>query len=387
MQIQRYKNLINQVKALNKHYNKINEITGENFNVFRILKLQASEVRMHSAFIAELLDPAGSHGQHDLFLDLFVKLFCFRVKTIDTRSCEVKVEMHTGYINEEGTEGGRIDIVVTDNMSNRILIENKIYAGDQKNQLLRYNSFSQNSDLIYLTLDGRDPDEKSKGNLEAGTHYICLSYRTDIINWLEKCRKEVAILPFLRESITQYINLIKYLTNQTLNNSMKDELEDLLLQDLEAAFIVADNLNKSLIKLQNKLHTDITKVSVELGLNYGYDLNLEKTFSGFWFNKPDWKYFSISFQFQSYDKKLVFGLAKRGSVTLSEIPAGLFEKFSSLHRGFRKQGVWPMYSLVEKPFDDWSKYEAWHAIDNGKMTEYMKDKIVDLVQVLEGENL
>jgi len=140
MEIIRLKHLLDQVKALNDRYKKINELTGENFNVFRILKLESSEVRMHSAFLAELLNPNGSHGQKDAFLKLFLKSFCFKNNPINSESCKVEVEKHTGFINEQGTEGGRIDIVITDTESkHQIIIENKIYAGDQANQLFRYH--------------------------------------------------------------------------------------------------------------------------------------------------------------------------------------------------------------------------------------------------------
>ena len=72
MEIHQLKSLLDQVNAITAKYRKINDLTGENFNVFRILKLESSEVRMHSAFIAELLNPHGSHGQRDVFLKLFV---------------------------------------------------------------------------------------------------------------------------------------------------------------------------------------------------------------------------------------------------------------------------------------------------------------------------
>lgn len=61
-----FQNLFGQVNALISKYKKVNELTGENFNVFKILKLESSEVRMHSAFIAELLNPKGSHTQNCL---------------------------------------------------------------------------------------------------------------------------------------------------------------------------------------------------------------------------------------------------------------------------------------------------------------------------------
>jgi len=40
---------------------------GEKFNIFEILGLKTSEVRLHSAIIAELLNPNGNHGLGDKF--------------------------------------------------------------------------------------------------------------------------------------------------------------------------------------------------------------------------------------------------------------------------------------------------------------------------------
>lgn len=44
------------------------------FNVFEILKLQSNENRTHSAFIAELLNPHGSHLIGTTFLKLFLEV-------------------------------------------------------------------------------------------------------------------------------------------------------------------------------------------------------------------------------------------------------------------------------------------------------------------------
>src|SRR5580658_3696483 len=84
MQPQPLVNFLEQVKTLSRRYDKINQLTGENFNVFRILKLQASEVRLHSTFLAELLNPKGTHGHRDLFLKLFVELFQFKNNNFDS---------------------------------------------------------------------------------------------------------------------------------------------------------------------------------------------------------------------------------------------------------------------------------------------------------------
>ena len=57
--------LLNQIKVIIKEENDLKQRqydSGETFNVFEVLRLQRNEVRLHSSFIAALLDPQGSHG-------------------------------------------------------------------------------------------------------------------------------------------------------------------------------------------------------------------------------------------------------------------------------------------------------------------------------------
>ena len=66
--------LLKRVEQIRLKHELAAKLTGENFNVFEILGLNTCEVRTHSAFIAELLDPSGVHGQGDTFLRLFSEL-------------------------------------------------------------------------------------------------------------------------------------------------------------------------------------------------------------------------------------------------------------------------------------------------------------------------
>jgi hypothetical protein len=67
MEIQITRNVLQQVSLINDKYRQITELTGEGFNIFRILKVETKEVRMHSALISDLLNPNGSHGKADAF--------------------------------------------------------------------------------------------------------------------------------------------------------------------------------------------------------------------------------------------------------------------------------------------------------------------------------
>ena len=117
-----------------------------------------------------------------------------------------------------------------------LYIQNEL---DDKDVILRSDNGSGGV-TAYLTLDGSEPDDSSKGNLESGKHYYTISYQLHIVNWLESCLKEASNQPILRESIKQYIILIKKLTN-TLNTEQEKELTEVIFDHYEEAKLIASN--------------------------------------------------------------------------------------------------------------------------------------------------
>lgn len=236
-----HQQLLSGVSHLSKHYRELERISGANFNIFRIINVSSDELK-HSSFVAELLNPKGSHGQGTIFLKLFIEELGITPFHCDDAS--VEIEKSIGKVTEE--EGGRLDIYINDNRGNAVVIENKIYADDQPNQLIRYYQFNPQH-VYYLTLDGKSATPKSTHceslKLESGEHYKTISYQSDIINWLELCRKEAAQLPLLREGISHYINLIKYLTGQSTNKAMRDEIIEIAMQSEQSLRSAADISN------------------------------------------------------------------------------------------------------------------------------------------------
>jgi hypothetical protein len=210
------KDLLRRIQDINKKYEQFAKLSGENFNVFSVLGLSSSE-NHYSLFIAELLNPKGSHGQGDLYFRLFINQLGL---TSDFKNIEVITEHDAGYVSTDYSKGGRIDIYIKSTPQN-IIIENKIYAGDQPNQLYRYHSYDPNAELLYLTLDGKVPSEESLGNLNKEQIKL-LSYQTDIVNWLNACIEKSSTLPIVRETIVQYRNIINKLTNQCSNKDKKN---------------------------------------------------------------------------------------------------------------------------------------------------------------------
>jgi hypothetical protein len=242
MNIEQIQNFLTQISTIKKKYEEIAERTGENFNIFKVLKVTANEVRTHSAFVAELLNPKGSHGQKAIFLKLFVEQLS--LKEFDSESATVKVEKYIGLISNDGKEGGFIDIIITDKNKKAIIIENKLYAVDQRNQLLRYynygvKEYKDRFKLLYLTLDGKEPSDLSKATLNK-YDYTNISYAEFVIKWLDNCKEKAVNHPLLRESITQYVNLLKFLTGKAINNDMEIDLKKILISQPEIVNIIPE---------------------------------------------------------------------------------------------------------------------------------------------------
>ena len=147
--------------------------SGDMFNIFEILKAEHYEVTTHSAILAELLNPNGSHGCTDIFLKSFLEVLNLKELFHNLNEVSVDVERSIGALDYENKEyGGRIDLIIHEKNKAAIIIENKIYADDQDKQLYRYcryarNTFNNNFNILYLTLDGKEPPKKSTEGKDA----------------------------------------------------------------------------------------------------------------------------------------------------------------------------------------------------------------------------
>jgi|SRR5690606_11578894 hypothetical protein len=219
--------LLSQINSIIKVYEKHTLLSGENFNVFSIMGMESDEVRTHSAIIGELLNPKGSHSLGskplELFIDQTLRTDDNYLIDYDTSICEK--EVHIGAINEDKTEGGRIDLIITDNTGVKFLIENKIFAPEQRHQLGRYKNKYPNAKILYLTLEGKDSREEIEFDYER------ISYEYHILKWIEACAKEAYDKPMIREVLNQYAFLIRKLTNQTTNVEMKEEIQKIIKEN------------------------------------------------------------------------------------------------------------------------------------------------------------
>lgn len=246
MELNRLNKLLNEISkivAKNEAQQEEKRRRGENFNIFSVMGLQTKEVRLHSAFLAELLNPQGDHGLGDKFLVAFLEKVLNNNSSIDTESAEVFKECNIGQISEDGKSGGQIDILIRDKNNNSIIIENKINAEDQEYQLLRYHNYAYKNKLhnvlVYLTKEGKDAREYSTGGEKLD--YTRISYQDDIIPWLEYCEQIAVRFPLVRETIHQYIINLKDILN-IMNENYKEDLLPLMLEH-DNALIITEILN------------------------------------------------------------------------------------------------------------------------------------------------
>ena len=321
-------NILNQVRIVSrkiKEQRKEKFERGENYNIFNDLGFMSDEVHLHSMFLANLLNPKGSHGQRGKFLEAFLKMLQKTFPAISADSLElditnasVDVEKYIG--RQTDSEGGRIDIYLTDG-KHSIIIENKIYAVDQYHQMLRYWNYgmSQKGDdteksfvLIYLTLDGCSPSKDSLGEDLKENDIVCLSYKSDIRGWLDRCVELASRTPLVRETINQYISTIDILTNNVMEDNK--ELLDILShkENLDAIYDIVNNKNAVVNRIVNEEFLPKLRILAKSkGLNMGdgcIENWMETSYAGLSFYNPQWKYLKLAFEFEHRGLgRLIFG--------------------------------------------------------------------------------
>lgn len=225
MDVNQIRHLLSEVQIVVKKNREMLDRTEWNFNVFQLCGIGHYE-NWHSKILAEFLNPHGTHGLGDEFLRMF--LAQQRIDFVVTPFCEVTTEL--------SMSKGRMDIVIRDKEW-VVVIENKVYAGEQDDQLMRYwawakeNYGEKNSRLLYLTLNGK------KSETANGIPYMCVSYSEDLLKWISACVRIAAERPFVRETLRQYRNHIKNLTGKNLEEEAMSELIEILSepQNFEAA--------------------------------------------------------------------------------------------------------------------------------------------------------
>ena len=247
----KYKLFLENINLIDKKY-QILKSKDENFNIFSILRNEYDEVNLHSKFIVELIKNK-TYGYK--FLILFLK-------KIGIDFFEIKDYQVFGEYTVKNN--GRIDILIKiySKIEKKVIVlENKIYAEDQFQQLKRYYDSmvregykDKEIEIVYLTLFGQAPSEESILGLK-GKNIIEISYKNEIIEWIEELIKEVAQNPIMRETLVQYKKLLEKLTNSEEKDFMK-ELKEMIL------------LNQEYLNIAWKLPDIVESIKVDLQLKF-----------------------------------------------------------------------------------------------------------------------
>lgn len=213
--LQEFKSGFCQLKTSVKHIRTLTEESDKQhahrFNIFWLLGVAGREVETHSALIADLLNPDGSHGQKYLFLNAFLQMCkakdpAFPVPADDVAGSIWFLE------KEKVVPYGRLDLMAAcPGLKFLMVIENKIGAPEQGDQLERYADWmASRADLytsqvlIYLTPTG------AESHTNAGCPYFRLSYHRDIRRWLNSCLADIRATK-VKEDVAQYVEVIQRL--------------------------------------------------------------------------------------------------------------------------------------------------------------------------------
>ena len=378
-------NLLQQVTTITQKNKELLNATGGLFNMFRICGVNHYE-NTHSAIIAELLNPQGTHSLKSELLEAFLNLIGkdFIPDTFNPYNATVYTEYTT--------DKGRIDILIEDANQNAIIIENKIYAEDQYEQLKRYEQFAKQRfkgyQIFYLTLWG---DEASQQSGE-GVNYLTISYTDTIIKWLEKCIALAARLPLVRETLIQYSNHLKVLTNQDINTKNQEEIVKTLgdFNNLEAVQNIFLNYPKVFDYLARKHFNPKMEAFArqKKGLAYHYEKvtkNYDSYIRFYFTNKEQWgEKIEISFDFE--EGSYYYGVCNNpGKYQLSK------ENKAILHQRLREKGIpinetewYPFYENIENlTIESWQK----NIVKNDTFFKTCQEKIEILLEALEGLHL
>jgi len=248
----------------------------DKFNIFKTLGIERKEVDLHSKFLYELLNPYGCHNQGKIYLELFIKQLTKR-ENIDLSKVQVT--------REHVIQGNRrIDFVIKnvliDEENITLLIEMKIDASDQPNQLKDYDVYGQglNSkyELFYLTLDGSEASEESTGCEEL--EYKKISFEGEILKFIEKSIEKSSTIPSVRETLAQYRKTILDICSEPEEEDKKIMKEFLLEKD---NLKIIDELSKAIpeakFEIELKFWNEL-KEGVEKELK-NYNFSLDEVYS------------------------------------------------------------------------------------------------------------
>jgi len=361
----------------------------DGFNVFKLCGVDHYETA-HSKILAEFLNPHGTHGAGEEYL----------VRFFEALGIDLEVPVSTEISTEEAFDDGRLDILIQNNHPGRewaVVIENKIYAGEQPSQIPRYWNWLKKKGwgddriyVVFLTLDGHESETAKALPIDVSrTRVKCASYKEHVAGWLNACIGISAENPFVRESLRQYRNLINDLVCESKEDGLMEKIKDICVTNHEtfyAAMCVAQAADSIRAEVAKRIITRAMEVAryerPDLSLSISDDLVVK--YAGFGFACPD-SPFDAWFEFQSGGCRGLFsGLGWKESVRndkslLKELKA------KAEQRGWRVNDAWAngQYLNSYKDWDDRVLSGALMGIeryDDGGLIGALKNRMMELLE-------
>ena len=251
------KELIETAKELYKSQKKFNPI--QDINLFSILGMENKEVAAHSAFLFFIFKPFyTANGERD---DLNLKELYKQLIKGQNKYPLVENLDHIDIQREYSFSEGRLDFLITyfdkdQKKEDAIVIELKIWAGEQSGQIDRYRQFlderGYSTDHIYfLTPTERNSETGISNNIVLGK---TIKNTLDEIKILRKDSSAYITI------IEQYITIIEKLKGE---NDMNENIENMI--NTREDIIAADMIFKQRTNALNEMMMQfLVKVKHEL---------------------------------------------------------------------------------------------------------------------------
>ena len=394
-QVQRIKSVLKQIRELKEEDEKAAQATGKNFNVFSVLGVERREVR-HSAFLADLLNPKGSHQQGAVFLEHFLKL----PPLLEKLPClffenfgefQVTKEQYAPY-SDDGH--GLIDIFLKKRDA-CIIVENKIDKSLDPGQLNKYYTYARGYfedrqiGLIYLTPDGKKPSKESLAGREPldADRVICVSYESHIVEWLEDCLKKVVGIARLHEMLLQYQEIAEKPTGQLINKELTMKISDVLIKDYYLITELENSITEAKRHIRGKFWKKLEKKMGVCAVERCDDKEMERNFKVSRCERLPCFEIVVRVKLYSLAVWYGFGLLENGSI-VERCEEEKFEKYVALVRdvlkanGSDKNALgWKLlkYQGEAVSFSDFGTEQMRHIVEDDKMVDDIAQEIKNAV--------
>ncbi len=251
---------IDSLKQLDKWTSRV--------NLFDVLRITDNEIR-HSNILAWLLDPNESHGLGDSFLRGFISGIAVSLEPQDQKVDVLKFLMQDYYSFQIHREYKNMDLIISsEKEKTAVIVENKIWASESKNQLKKYYERSRTEFpdylilYVFLTPDGREASDPE---------WISLSYE-EVLLALETAARGKNLDESVKVIVQDYILTVRRSILKETDNELKAICNKIYNDHKAALRLIFENVG-----IDNSFETEVIcstlqRLSEEGTIIYNNDL-------------------------------------------------------------------------------------------------------------------